>query len=102
VESHGHRSGRANAKRASFEITFIDDVQPVPSATEVLPGMRPVELEGLTAESGVAGNGEFKYQSYVYRATGFTVAPSAAGGQPSQSTKPAGSVGIGERPGKAA
>jgi hypothetical protein len=91
-----------NAKRTSFEITFIDDVQPVQSATEVLPGMRPVELEGLTAESGVAGNGEFKYQSYVYRATGFTVAPSAAGGRPSQSTKPPGSVGIGEQPGKAA
>src|SRR5262249_28978567 len=27
------------AKRASFEITFIAEVQPVPSTTEVLPGM---------------------------------------------------------------
>jgi hypothetical protein len=91
-----------NAKRASFEITFIADVQPVPSTTEVLPGMRPVRLEGLTAEPRVAGNGEFKYQSYVYRAIGFTAAPSAARGRPSQSTKPAGSVEIGEQPGKAA
>jgi hypothetical protein len=91
-----------NAKRASFEITFIADVQPVPSTTEVLPGMRPIELEGLTAEPRVAGNGEFKYQSYVYRATGFTAAPSAAGGRPSQWTKPAGSAGIGEQRGKAA
>jgi hypothetical protein len=91
-----------NAKRAWCEITFIADVQPVPSTTEVLPGMRPVELEGLTAEPRVAGNGEFKYQSYVYRATGFTAAPSAAGGWPSQSTKPAGNVGISEQPGKAA
>jgi hypothetical protein len=91
-----------NAKRASFGITFIADVQPVPSTTEVLPGMRPVELEGLTAEPRVAGNGEFKYQSYVYRATGFTAAPVAVGVRPSQSTKPAGSVEIGEQPGKAA
>ena len=91
-----------NAKRASFEITFIDDVQPVPSATEVLPGIRPVELEGLTAESGVAGNGEFKYQSYVYRATGFTAVTAAAGTRPSQSIKPTGAAGSGEQSNKAA
>lgn len=54
-----------NAKRASFEITFLAEVQPVPTTAEVLPGMRPVELDGLTAEpeSRVAGNGEFKFQS---------------------------------------
>jgi hypothetical protein len=40
------------AKRASFEITFIADVQPVPPTAEVLPGMRPIKLEGLTAEPG--------------------------------------------------
>jgi hypothetical protein len=76
-----------NAKRASFEITFIADVQPVPTTSEVLPGMRPIELEGLTAEPRVAGNGEFKYQSYLYRATGFAAAPSAGGvrSQPSKS-----------------
>jgi hypothetical protein len=44
-----------HAKRASFEITFIADVQPVPTTTEVLPGMRPIELDGLTAEPRVAG-----------------------------------------------
>lgn len=60
-----------NAKRASFEITFTADVQPVPTTSEVLPGMRPIALEGLTAEPRVAGNGEFKYQSYVFRAIGF-------------------------------
>ncbi|MGH3798971.1 MAG: hypothetical protein ACRDTD_02355 [Pseudonocardiaceae bacterium] len=91
-----------NAKRTSCEITFIADVQPVPSTMAVLPGMRPIELEGLTAEPRVAGNGEFKYQSYVYRATGFTAAPHAVWGRPSQSTKPAGSAGIGEQAGKAA
>jgi hypothetical protein len=75
-----------NAKRASYEITFLADVQPVPTTTEVLPGMRPIELEGLTAEPRVSGNGEFKYQSYLFRATGFKAA-SAGGGR---SMKPAG------------
>ncbi len=64
------------AKRASFEITLLADVQPVPPTSEVLPGMRPIELEGLTAEPKVAGQGEFKYQSYAFRATGFKAAAS--------------------------
>lgn len=68
-----------NAKRASFEVTFLADVQPVPSMSEVLPGVRPVELVGMTAEPRVAGNGEFKYQSYVFRATGFKAASSSGG-----------------------
>ena len=91
-----------NAKRASFEITFIADVQPVPTTTEVLPGMRPIELEGLTAEPRVAGNGEFKYQSYLYRATGFTATTTATGTRPSPSIKPTGAAGSGEQSGKAA
>jgi hypothetical protein len=91
-----------NAKRASFEITFLADVQPVPTTTEVLPGMRPIELEGLTAEPRVAGNGEFKYQSYLYRATGFTATATATGTRPSQSIKPNGATGSGEQSGKAA
>ena len=91
-----------NAKRASFEITFVTDVQPVPTTTEVLPGMRPIELEGLTAEPRVAGNGEFKYQSYVYRATGFRATTSAAGTRSAQSIKPSGAAGNVEQPGKAA
>jgi len=90
-----------NAKRASFEITLIAEVQPVPSTTEVLPGMRPIQLDGLTAEPRVAGNGEFKYQSYVYRATGFTATAGAAGTRPSSSLKPHGGAGS-EQPGKAA
>lgn len=68
-----------NAKRASFEVAFLADVQPVPATTEVLLGMRPIELEGLTAEPRVAGNGEFKYQSFVYRATGFKATGSGTG-----------------------
>jgi hypothetical protein len=90
------------AKRASFEITLIADVQPVPTTTEVLPGMRPIELDGLTAEPRVAGNGEFKYQSYLYRATGFTATTRAAGTRPSQSIKPSGAADSGTQPGKAA
>ena len=78
-----------NAKRASYEITFLADVQPVPTTTEVLPGMRPIELEGLTAEPRVAGNGEFKYQSYVFRATGFKAAASGGG----RSSRSAGHTG---------
>lgn len=58
------------AKRASFDIFFLADVQPVPAAPELMPGIRPVELEGLTAQPKVMGQGEFKYQGFVYRATG--------------------------------
>lgn len=43
----------------------------MPTTNDVLPGMRPNELEGLTAEPKVAEQGEFKYQSYAFRATGF-------------------------------
>jgi hypothetical protein len=82
-----------NAKRASFEITFVADVQPVPTSNEVLPGMRPITLEGLTAEPKVAGNGEFKYQSYVFRATGFAAASGPGGVRSSQPSKPTGTGG---------
>jgi hypothetical protein len=68
-----------NAKRASFEVTFLADVQPVPTTAEVLPGVRPIELDGMTAEPRVAGSGEFKYQSYLFRASGFRAAGSVAG-----------------------
>ncbi|SFQ63514.1 hypothetical protein [Amycolatopsis rubida] len=71
--------GEPKAKRASFEMTLLADVQPVPTTGEVLPGMRPVELEGLTAEPRVGGQGEFKYQTYVFRATGFRAAASGSG-----------------------
>jgi hypothetical protein len=67
-----------NAKRASFEIVFTADHQPVPTTSEALPGMRPIELDGLTAEPKVAGNGEFKYQSYTFRASGFKTAAGAS------------------------
>lgn len=87
-----------NGKRASFEITFLADVQPVPTTAEVLRGMRPIELEGLTAEPRVAGNGEFKYQSYLYRATGFKAATAAGGTRGSAKS----ASGAGESTSKAA
>lgn len=87
-----------NGKRASFEITFVADVQPVPTTSEVLPGMRAIELDGLTAEPKVAGNGEYKYLSYVYRATGFKGA--TAGSRPAQAGKAGSSIG--DQAGKAA
>jgi hypothetical protein len=80
----------ANSERASFDLTFLADVQPVPTTSEVLPGMRPIELDGLTAEPKVAGNGEFKYQSYAFRATGFKVAASGGASKPSRSGANAG------------
>jgi hypothetical protein len=92
--------GESNSKRASFDITFLADVQPVPTTSEVLPGLRPVELEGLTAEPRVAGNGEFKYQSYVFRATGFAAA-GAAGGS-GAGARPAGKAAGGDSGTKAA
>src|ERR1700739_4947061 len=49
------------AKRASFELFFLAEVQ---------PAMRPIELEGLTVQPKVMGQGEYKYQGFVYRATG--------------------------------
>src|SRR3954451_3088840 len=66
------------AKRASFEITLLADVQPVPTTSEALPGMRPIELDGLTAEPRVAGPSESKHQSYVFCATGLKQGASKA------------------------
>ncbi|GAA4199648.1 hypothetical protein GCM10022220_02760 [Actinocatenispora rupis] len=62
-----------NAKRASFALVFVADVQPVPESPELVPnsGMRMVELDGLTAEPRVMGQGEYKYLGYIYRAEGY-------------------------------
>ncbi|MEV5835767.1 hypothetical protein [Nocardia sp. NPDC052112] len=67
-----HEGQDGKAKRASFEVIFISDVQPIPVGDEIVPGtgMRMIELEGLTAEPKVMGQGEFKYLGYQYRATG--------------------------------
>lgn len=67
------------AKRASFDVFVVADVQPVPPTDEVLPGMRPIAFDGLEAEPKVAGQGEFKYQAYQFWATAL-VDPKAASG----------------------
>jgi len=60
------------AKRASFEVTFLAPVQPVPATPELLAGtgIRIIELVGLSAEARRMGQGEFTYVGFVYRATG--------------------------------
>ncbi|MCE5288111.1 MAG: hypothetical protein LLG14_02610 [Nocardiaceae bacterium] len=57
------------SKRASFDLFFLAEVQPVPAAPELIPGVRPVELEGLTAQPKVMGQGEFEYQGFLYLAS---------------------------------
>lgn len=59
------------AKRASFEVFFTADVQPVPPSDEVLPGMRPIVLDGLEVEPKLTGQGEFKSLTYQVWASGF-------------------------------
>ncbi|MCK2238404.1 MULTISPECIES: hypothetical protein [unclassified Crossiella] len=77
------------AKRASFQVTFLAEVQPVPTTAELVPGlgMRQIILEGLTAEPRVTGNGEYKYQGWLFRATGFKA--SGAGANKTPAVKPA-------------
>ncbi|MEV4206630.1 hypothetical protein [Nocardia salmonicida] len=58
------------AKNTGFDITFISDVVPVPSADEVMAGFRPIRLEGLMLKPRVTGNGEFKSIGFYIRATG--------------------------------
>ena len=74
------------AKRMSFELIFLADVQPIPATPEIVAGtgMRMIELEGLTAEPKVMGQGEFKFQGYTFRATGIkgdTNAPQSSNGR---------------------
>ncbi|MGO1050085.1 hypothetical protein [Crossiella sp. CA198] len=77
------------AKRASFQITFVADVQPVPTTAELVPGMgmRQIELDGLTVEPRVSGSGEYKYQGWLFRATSFRA--SGAGANKTPAAKPA-------------
>ncbi len=74
------------AKRASFDIIFVAQVQPVPATQEIVPGtgMRMIELEGLLAEPKVMGQGEFKYLGYQFWATGIKGDTSGAKQPPNQ------------------
>lgn len=75
------------AKRASFDVTLLADVQPVPTTQEVLPGMRSLVLEGVTVAPKVAGQGEFKYQSYAVFATGIAGQSNGAKSAPARESK---------------
>ncbi|WP_280406678.1 hypothetical protein [Nocardia carnea] len=65
-----HEASEGKGKRASFEITFVSRHQPVPAGEQITDDMWFIEVEGLTAEPKVMGQGEFKYLGYTYRATG--------------------------------
>lgn len=82
---------QTNAKRASFELIFLADVQPVPSGPELAPGtgLRMIELDGLTVEPKVMGQGEFKYLGYVFRAESYREASRKPAGRPAESGKAA-------------
>ncbi|MGY4099100.1 hypothetical protein ACW2Q0_06010 [Nocardia sp. R16R-3T] len=60
----------SGAKGTSFDLTFVADVQPVPSAAALIPGMTPIVLEGLQIKPKVQGSGEFKSIGWNIRATG--------------------------------
>lgn len=60
----------SNAKQTSFDVVFVADQQPVPSAPEISDGVRPIVLEGLMLKPKVVGNGEFKSIGWNIRATG--------------------------------
>ncbi|OXR42307.1 hypothetical protein B7C42_05506 [Nocardia cerradoensis] len=71
--------GESNARRTGYEIVLLSDKEPVPTTAEIGPNLRPIELTGLTIQPRVAGQGEYKYQSYMVRATGYASAPSTGG-----------------------
>ncbi|MBF6171530.1 hypothetical protein IU476_08605 [Nocardia blacklockiae] len=59
-----------NPKKSSVQVIFLADVAPVPVNPEVLPGMRAVELENVTLQPKMTGQGEFKTIGWTVRATG--------------------------------
>ncbi|MCP9619677.1 hypothetical protein FOH10_09150 [Nocardia otitidiscaviarum] len=79
------------AKNASFDVTFVADVAPVPSADALSPNVYPVVLEGLQIKPRVVGNGEFKSIGWYIRATGIVGDTSGAKQAPADvpSSRPA-------------
>lgn len=59
-----------NARQASFEVVFVANQKPVPSAPEIAKNVRPIELEGVTVKPKIAGSGEYKSIAWTVRATG--------------------------------
>ncbi|MEV0340575.1 hypothetical protein AB0H49_16225 [Nocardia sp. NPDC050713] len=60
----------SGARSTSFDVTFVADVQPVPSAAPLMPGITPIVLEGLQIKPKIQGSGEFKSIGWTIRATG--------------------------------
>ncbi|WP_431958267.1 hypothetical protein [Nocardia lijiangensis] len=63
------------ARRASYEVLLLSETEPVPTTAEIGPNLRPIELVGVTVQPRIAGQGEYKYQDYTVRATGYATAP---------------------------
>lgn len=73
--------GYVKEAEASIKVTFLSEVQPVPTTEEFMPGcgMRPVVLEGLQVSPVVTGQDKFKRLGWQYFATGFAPAQSPSG-----------------------
>ncbi|PRX47566.1 hypothetical protein B0I33_105145 [Prauserella shujinwangii] len=85
---------------ASVKVTFLSEVQPVPTTEEFVPGcgMRPVVLEGLQVTPTVTGQDRFKKLGWQYFATGFAPAaamPGTGSGSGGAGGSPAGGKGAG-------
>ncbi|AFT98353.1 hypothetical protein [Nocardia brasiliensis] len=69
--------GESNPRRASFEVFLLSDTEPVPPSEEIRPGVRWIELTGMTISPRIAGQGEYKYLSRTIRATGYAQPPTS-------------------------
>lgn len=81
----------------SVVVTVLDKVQPVPPPA-AMEGFdfRPVLFEGLTAEPRVMGE-KFRYQGWVFRATGMRDPKSSGGASKPAQSKPAAGQGATEQ-----
>ncbi|WP_063920307.1 hypothetical protein [Nocardia violaceofusca] len=59
-----------NARNAGFDVTFVTNQRPVPSAPAISEGVYPIVLEGLQVKPKVAGSGEYKTLGFNIRASG--------------------------------
>ncbi|MEV0461430.1 hypothetical protein AB0I30_07290 [Nocardia tengchongensis] len=59
-----------NPKRSAVQVIFLADVAPIPAGVEIGDGVHFIELEGLTLQPKVSGQGEFKSLGWTVRATG--------------------------------
>lgn len=62
----------SNPKRSSVQVIFLADVAPIPHGAELISGtgLRVIELENMTLQPKVTGQGEFKTLGWTIRATG--------------------------------